>query len=861
MLIITYIMDINGRESNDYEQLPKVSPSSGSHSDVIVKIDNGDRYNNKEEDGRTRLLRNPSYEFWKNGNPNDKFTDLLTESPVRGVINNESVNANHRASDSKQSMETDDLEDAKGGSSDDEEEEEEEEEEEAEVESQAHRRQRRRTSNSGSNNIHDHNNDQFGGEVLKCSSFQRRATLARTKTQQSRLMDPPPDHVPMYSSPMPKSGGGYTPAVVGHVSGRMENDDEEDFLFDEDNPDDLKHTKLDAYTILQWIILVMIMTTLVATFRISKWKQRTFRGLFVWQWEVFLLILICGRLVSGWVIRIVVFFIERNFLLRKRLLYFVYGVRGIVQNCIWLGLVLITWNSMFNKTVEERHIYFLELINKFLVCMFVATSLWLVKTLIVKVLASTFHVNKFFDRIQDALFNQYVIETLSGPPLVEIQNNQLAEKTMSRRVWRADGMQGGSEVGAYSFKARASGRVIGSGRVQPSRVVSARHLGCSKHEGKDQALTIDHLHRMNPDNVSAWNMKRLMRIIRHGSLTTLDEQLNDTYDDEAGTEIRSEIEAKRAARKIFMNVTRRRSKYIYLDDLMRFLREDEAVKTMSLLAASHEDDRVGKRALKNWVVNVFRERKALALTLNDTKTAVNKLHRMVNVLVGIAVLVICLVILNIATTKVILLMSSQLVLVTFVFGNTCKNIFESIIFLFVMHPFDVGDRCEIDGVQMIVEEMNILNTIFLRADNQKIYYPNSVLLQRSIGNFYRSPDMADSIDFLIHVSTPLDKIAIIKQRILNFVENNKDHWYPDPIVLTMDMQDLNTQKLSVWVQHKMNHQDITERLKRRGTIIEEMNRIFKELDIEYRTYPIDINIRSMPPATTTRVPSTWGPTN
>ncbi|KAJ9560630.1 hypothetical protein OSB04_005790 [Centaurea solstitialis] len=849
-------MDIKGRDSNDYEQLPKASPTSPS--DVIVKIDNGDRCN-KEEDGRSRMLRNPSYEFWKNGNnSNDKFGDLLTDSPVRGIVNNnEPVNTNERhsrASDSKQSMETDDLEDAKGGSSNDDDFD----------EAEGQHRQRRRTSNAGSSvNTHDHN--EFGGtgvdQVLKCTSFQRRSTLLRTRTQQSRLMDPPPD-IPMYASPMPRSGlgGGYTPAgaTVGHISSRMDNDDEEDFLFDEDNPDDLKHTKLDAFTILQWIGLVLIMATLVATFRVSNWKERTFRGFL---------------LVSGWVIRVVVFFIERNFLLRKRLLYFVYGVRAIVQNCIWLGLVLITWNSMFNKTVEERHIYFLELVNKFLVCAFVATALWLMKTLIVKVLASTFHVNKFFDRIQDALFNQYVIETLSGPPLVEIQNNQLVEKTMSRRAWRPDGIQlpstgGGLEAGAYSFKARTSGRVIiGSGRVQAAKGVSTRHLGVStrhlgssKHEGKDQALTIDHLHRMNHENVSAWNMKRLMRIIRHGSLTTLDEQLHDTYDDETGTEIRSEIEAKRAARKIFMNVTRRRSKYIYLDDLMRFLREDEAVKTMSLLVGSDEE-RIGKRALKNWVVNVFRERKALALTLNDTKTAVNKLHRMVNVLVGIVVLIICLVILNIATTKVIVLISSQIVLVTFVFGNTCKNIFESIIFLFVMHPFDVGDRCEIDGVQMVVEEMNILNTIFLRGDNQKIYYPNSVLLLRSIGNFYRSPDMADSIDFLIHVGTPLDKIAIIKQRILNFVENNKDHWYPDPVVLAMDMQDLNTQKLSVWVQHKMNNQDIAERLKRRGTIIEEMNRIFKELDIEYRTYPLDINIRSMPPATTTRVPSTWGPVN
>ena len=88
------------------------------------------------------------------------------------------------------------------------------------------------------------------------------------------------------------------------------------------------------------------------------------------------------------------------------------------------------------------------------------------------------------------------------------------------------------------------------------------------------------------------------------------------------------------------------------------------------------------------------------MTLNDTKTAVNKLHQMVNVVVSIIILVACLLILGIATSKFLLFISSQIVIVAFVFGNTCKTLFETIIFLFVMHPFDVGDRCEIDGVQV-----------------------------------------------------------------------------------------------------------------------------------------------------------------
>lgn len=99
-------------------------------------------------------------------------------------------------------------------------------------------------------------------------------------------------------------------------------------------------------------------------------------------------------------------------------------------------------------------------------------------------------------------------------------------------------------------------------------------------------------------------------------------------------------------------------------------------------------------------VDAFRERKALALTLNDTKTAVNKLSHMANVIVVIIVFSLSLLILGIATTRFFVFLSSQALLAVFMFGNTLKTIFEAIIFLFVMHPFDVGDRCEVEGVQV-----------------------------------------------------------------------------------------------------------------------------------------------------------------
>lgn len=70
---------------------------------------------------------------------------------------------------------------------------------------------------------------------------------------------------------------------------------------------------------------------------------------------------------------------------------------------------------------------------------------------------------------------------------------------------------------------------------------------------------------------------------------------------------------------------------------------------------------------------------------------------------------------------------------------------------------------------MIVEEMNILTTVFLRYDNEKIYYPNSVLSTKPISNFYRSPEMSDSVEFSVDVSTSMESIGALKARIKVYV--------------------------------------------------------------------------------------------
>lgn len=390
-----------------------------------------------------------------------------------------------------------------------------------------------------------------GPQVLRCSSnssFSRNSWKPPMSKTRSRLMDPPDER-------RPKSDR------VAH-SGRVLGKEDEDDAFDVDDiPEEYRRIKFNTLTLAQWVSLVLVLAALVCNLWIPILKRQTLWDLPIWKWELLVLALICGRLVSGWGIRVVVFFVERNFLLRKRVLYFVYGLRKAVQNCLWLGLVLVVWHFIFDRKVEEEtKSRILPYVTRTLVCFLVGTFIWLLKTILVKVLALSFHVNAYFERIQESLFNQYVIETLSGPPLFQRQHTQEQEEKAAAEIreFQKAGACMPRELRATLLL--RNGRVLGSGGLQSSPTIGRSPRFSSKQttpkSGKqDEEISVDHLHKLNQKNVSAWNMGRMMNIILHGSLTTLDEQILDIEDD-SSLEIRTECQAKEAAKKIFLKVAK-----------------------------------------------------------------------------------------------------------------------------------------------------------------------------------------------------------------------------------------------------------------------------------------------------------------
>nr|XP_043629810.1 mechanosensitive ion channel protein 10-like [Erigeron canadensis] len=484
--------------------------------------------------------------------------------------------------------------------------------------------------------------------------------------------------------------------------------------------------KIKVLFIIEFSLFVCITLVLILSTTMNMLEDKEIWSLELWKWCGFGLAIFSGRLFSMWLMNIVVFFIETNSLLRKNVWYFVYTAHKSFWVFIWLGLILLTWVLLIVQGVTRSSdtTKVLNYITRGIASTLVVAGAWILRTIVVKFLYASFYEKRFFERIQENIFHQYILQTLSVPPLMEL-----------------------SEM------------------INGSRLVSCRGSNVIDVKFKEKTvIDVQKLQNMKRGSVSAWTMSRLIKIASQSGFYTVPDTLDESEDlinpdEQNNRTITNEWEAKVAGHLIFRNVAKPGYKYIEEEDLLRFMIKEEADVVFTSIGRAEESGRINKKSVMNWVVSMYMKSKFLEHSLNDINGAIKELNKFVTGLLIIVLIILWVILMGIVATEVLLFISSQFLLAVFTFGSSAKSTFEAMIFVFVKHPFDVGDRCVIDGVQVVVEEVSILTSVFLRYDNEKIYYPNSILATKSISNFNRSPEMRDIVEFDLDASTSVEKIS------------------------------------------------------------------------------------------------------
>ncbi|KAL2940837.1 Mechanosensitive ion channel protein 9 [Bienertia sinuspersici] len=140
------------------------------------------------------------------------------------------------------------------------------------------------------------------------------------------------------------------------------------------------------------------------------------------------------------------------------------------------------------------------------------------------------------------------------------------------------------------------------------------------------------------------------------------------------------------------------------------------------------------------------------LNLSSAKEVVNCLDKIISWLLIGAIFIMWLLLTGLATTRVIALIASPLLAATFIFGESCKTLFQGILFVYVTHPIDVADLCFIDGKMLKVKTIGVWTTVFTKVDNSDtvqdlVIYSNKELASKTITNYKTNFDWSDYAEF------------------------------------------------------------------------------------------------------------------
>eukprot|EP00418_Pyrodinium_bahamense_P084329 CAMPEP_0179070116 /NCGR_PEP_ID=MMETSP0796-20121207/30855_1 /TAXON_ID=73915 /ORGANISM="Pyrodinium bahamense, Strain pbaha01" /LENGTH=780 /DNA_ID=CAMNT_0020767199 /DNA_START=45 /DNA_END=2389 /DNA_ORIENTATION=+ len=123
--------------------------------------------------------------------------------------------------------------------------------------------------------------------------------------------------------------------------------------------------------------------------------------------------------------------------------------------------------------------------------------------------------------------------------------------------------------------------------------------------------------------------------------------------------------------------------------------------------------------------------------------------------------------------------------VSFVFGGLLREIFESLVLILLVQPYDVGDRiCLPDGDDayrtFIVQKINILTTEARDLSNQCVYLKNSILFQESrIMNLGRSLNAVVELSFEMPAEQfTLEIVNALEGFVRQYMSYRAVNWVP-----------------------------------------------------------------------------------
>ncbi|KAJ1017765.1 hypothetical protein NDA16_005083 [Ustilago loliicola] len=302
-----------------------------------------------------------------------------------------------------------------------------------------------------------------------------------------------------------------------------------------------------------------------------------------------------------------------------------------------------------------------------------------------------------------------------------------------------------------------------------------------------------------------------------------------------GTDVNSPAEAKRLARSIFVAFrgSHKRSYLIPSDFEPAYTNPEDAKDAFSVFDRDGNGD-ISQSEIKNTVMQVYKERRFLSRSMQDVNHAVGQLDAIFVIVCLVIVMFEALAIFNVDIGKTLTTFYSLAIAFAFVFKESAANVFDSIIFIFVTHPFDTGDRIQIGEAVLVVKRMSLLSCLFTDSLNQDVYISNVILSATSIINMRRSGYQWEAITAQFDFNTPLEKLDAVEADMIHWLQTEPERLFvPSTAIVPQKIEYMRSLECTIGMTHADTWQDWGRRFYRKNAFFAAFSFYCKKHGVRY----------------------------
>lgn len=237
--------------------------------------------------------------------------------------------------------------------------------------------------------------------------------------------------------------------------------------------------------------------------------------------------------------------------------------------------------------------------------------------------------------------------------------------------------------------------------------------------------------------------------------------------------------------------------------------------------------------LKESIAEAYDERRNLLKAIKSNEKVINSIDNFFLTCIFLFKLSFLMPKINLSLISFLAYIGGSAVLLKFAFDYILEQIFGSAMHFLVSHPYDIGDKIQMEDTNYRIKDMGFWKTTLITPGGRISYVPNHTLFKIKFGNFRRSDRMESDIEMSMSLKTSAEDIQMYTSAFDEFIKDNGR--YLDESIVIKEIRIINEKCMVIifGVTHKFNFNNDDNLHFRCELIFKNMVRIAKEQNLEF----------------------------